>query len=78
MPSFLPPHRVLASVSGKHTVKLWDLADTDRPRSVLTGHNDTIQSLTFNLTGTLMVATCRDKKTAYSTLVQESKLFASL
>lgn len=53
---------VLASASGEHTVKLWDLADTDRPRSVLTGHNDTIQCLAFNPTGTLMATTCRDKK----------------
>ncbi|KAG1833202.1 hypothetical protein DFJ58DRAFT_870117 [Suillus subalutaceus] len=45
---------VLASASSEHAVKLWDLADTDRPRSVLTGHNDTIQCLTFNSTGTLM------------------------
>ncbi|KAG0704548.1 hypothetical protein DFH29DRAFT_801556 [Suillus ampliporus] len=53
---------VLASASGEHTVKLWDLADTDRPRAVLTGHNDTIQSLAFNPTGTLMATTCRDRK----------------
>lgn len=53
---------VLASASGEHTVKLWDLADTDRPRSVLTGHGDMIQSLAFNLTGTLMATTCRDRK----------------
>ncbi|OJA11530.1 hypothetical protein AZE42_09513 [Rhizopogon vesiculosus] len=53
---------VLASASGEHTIKLWDLADTDRPRSVLTGHGDTIQSLAFNTTGTLMATTCRDRK----------------
>ncbi|KAG1747782.1 uncharacterized protein EDB91DRAFT_1245269 [Suillus paluster] len=53
---------VLASASGEHTVKLWDLADTDRPRSILTGHNDTIQCLAFNPTGTLMATTCRDRK----------------
>ncbi|KAG1851640.1 hypothetical protein F4604DRAFT_2045663, partial [Suillus subluteus] len=39
---------VLASASSEHTIKLWDLADTDRPRSVLAGHNDTIQCLAFN------------------------------
>lgn len=55
---------VLASASSEHTVKLWDLADTDRPRSVLTGHSDTIQCLAFNPTGTLMATTCRDKKTS--------------
>ncbi|KAJ8583702.1 microtubule binding protein [Rhizopogon salebrosus TDB-379] len=53
---------VLASASGEYTVKLWDLADTDRPRSVLTGHGDMIQSFAFNLTGTLMATTCRDRK----------------
>ncbi|KAG2746383.1 hypothetical protein P692DRAFT_20835956 [Suillus brevipes Sb2] len=50
----------MRSASGEHTVKLWNLADTDRPLSVLTRHNDTIQCLA--LTGTLMATTCRDKK----------------
>ncbi|KAG1800645.1 uncharacterized protein BJ212DRAFT_1571320 [Suillus subaureus] len=53
---------VLASASSEHTVKLWDLADTDRPYSVLTGRNDTIQCLAFNPTSTLMATTCRDRK----------------
>lgn len=53
---------VLASASGEHTVKLWDLARTESPRSVLTGHGDAIQSLDFNWTGTLLATTCRDRK----------------
>lgn len=53
---------VLATASGDHLVKLWDLAKTELPRSVLTGHSDTIQSFTFNLTGTIIATTCRDKK----------------
>ncbi|KAL0954094.1 hypothetical protein HGRIS_005240 [Hohenbuehelia grisea] len=53
---------VLASASGEHTIKLWDLAGTDAPRATLTGHGDTIQSFTFNSTGTLLASTCRDRK----------------
>lgn len=53
---------VLASASGEHTVKLWDLANTEAPKSILSGHNDAIQSLAFNATGTLLVTTCRDRK----------------
>ncbi|ESK81997.1 actin-binding protein [Moniliophthora roreri MCA 2997] len=53
---------VLASASGEHTVKLWDLARTEEARSVLGGHGDAIQSLAFNSTGTLLATTCRDRK----------------
>jgi len=53
---------VLATASGEHLVKLWDLADPARPRSVLNGHGDTIQSLSFNATGSILVTTCRDRK----------------
>ena len=53
---------VLATASGEHSVKLWDLADLARPRSVLNGHGDTIQSLAFNATGSVLVMTCRDRK----------------
>lgn len=53
---------VLASASGEHTVKLWDLENSDRPRSILGGHNDAIQGLAFNPTGTLLATTCRDRK----------------
>ncbi|KAG9308138.1 hypothetical protein JVU11DRAFT_12492 [Chiua virens] len=53
---------VLATASGEHLVKLWDLADPSRPRSTLNGHGDTIQSFAFNLTGTILATTCRDKK----------------
>ncbi|KAJ7210397.1 microtubule binding protein [Mycena pura] len=53
---------VLASASGEHTVKLWDLANPEEPRSVLVGHGDAIQSLAFNPTGTVLATTCRDRK----------------
>ncbi|KAG5641190.1 hypothetical protein DXG03_005790 [Asterophora parasitica] len=53
---------VLASASGEHTVRLWDLANTEDPRSVLVGHGDAIQSIAFNPTGTLLATTCRDRK----------------
>ncbi|KAG5636791.1 hypothetical protein H0H81_006844 [Sphagnurus paluster] len=53
---------VLASASGEHTVKLWDLANPEDARSVLGGHGDAIQSIAFNPTGTLLATTCRDRK----------------
>ncbi|KAF9442356.1 microtubule binding protein, partial [Macrolepiota fuliginosa MF-IS2] len=54
--------QVLATVSGEYTIKLWDLSATEDPRSVLSGHGDAVQSLTFNPTGTLLATTCRDRK----------------
>jgi coronin-1B/1C/6 len=53
---------VLASASGEHTVKLWDLANPENPRSILVGHNDAIQSIAFNPSGTLLATTCKDRK----------------
>ncbi|KJA22756.1 hypothetical protein HYPSUDRAFT_201850 [Hypholoma sublateritium FD-334 SS-4] len=53
---------IVASSSGEYTVKLWDLANPEDPRSVLTGHSDIVQSLAFNPTGTLLATTSRDRK----------------
>lgn len=53
---------VLASASGEHTVKLWDLANPENAKVTLGGHADTIQSFAFNFTGTLLVTICRDRK----------------
>ncbi|CAE6473912.1 hypothetical protein ACGC1H_003877 [Rhizoctonia solani] len=54
---------VLASTTvGDGTVRLWDLADANEAKIALTGHSDTIQSLTWNPTGTLLATTCRDRK----------------
>lgn len=53
---------VLATASGDSLVKLWDLANPEDPRTVLSGHGDIIQSLAFNSTGTLLATTCRDRK----------------
>ncbi|KAJ7181071.1 microtubule binding protein [Mycena filopes] len=53
---------VVASASGEHTVKLWDLANPEDPRAVLGGHADAIQNIAFNPTGTLLATTCRDRK----------------
>ena len=53
---------VLATATGEHTVKLWDLGSPESAKSVLTGHADSIQSVAFNPTGTLLVTTCRDRK----------------
>jgi coronin-1B/1C/6 len=53
---------VIATASGDHVVKLWDLNNTDDPRAVLTGHTDSIQSVAFNTSGTLLATTARDRK----------------
>lgn len=53
---------VLATATGEHTVKLWDLGSPEGAKAVLSGHGDTIQSIAFNPTGTLLVTTSRDRK----------------
>lgn len=53
---------VLATSTGDHFVKLWDLGNPEQPRSILHGHGDAIQSFTFNPNGNLLVTTCRDRK----------------
>ena len=53
---------VLAAASGEHSVKLWDLASSDSPRATLVGHTDTIQSMAYNNTGTILATTSRDRK----------------
>ncbi|KAF8194693.1 microtubule binding protein [Pholiota molesta] len=53
---------IVASSSGEYTVKLWDLANPEDPRSLLTGHGDIVQSMAFNTTGTLLATTSRDRK----------------
>lgn len=55
-------NNVLATSTGDHVVKLWDLANPESAKSVLGGHGDAIQSLTFNPWGTILVTTCRDRK----------------
>ncbi|KAI0693833.1 hypothetical protein BC835DRAFT_1275451 [Cytidiella melzeri] len=53
---------VLATATGEHTVKLWDLGSPENAKSVLSGHGDSIQCMAFNPSGTLLVTTCRDRK----------------
>ena len=53
---------VLATATGEHTVKLWDLGAPESAKAVLSGHGDSIQSLAFNPTGNLLVTTSRDRK----------------
>lgn len=53
---------IVASASGEHTVKLWDLANPEDARTTLGGHNDAIQSMAFDPTGTLLATTSRDRK----------------
>lgn len=55
-------NNVLATSTGDHVVKLWDLANPEAPKSVLGGHGDAIQSLAFNPWGTILATTSRDRK----------------
>ncbi|KAI0726368.1 microtubule binding protein [Fomitopsis betulina] len=55
-------NNVLASSTGDHVVKLWDIEKPESPGAVLGGHGDAIQSLAFNPNGNLLVTTCRDRK----------------
>lgn len=55
-------NNVLATTTGDHVVKLWDLANPESAKVVLGGHGDAIQSLAFNPSGNLLVTTCRDRK----------------
>ncbi|KAI8985629.1 microtubule binding protein [Trametes punicea] len=55
-------NNVLATSTGDHVVKLWDLSNPEGARSVLGGHGDAIQSIAWNPTGTTLVTTCRDRK----------------
>ncbi|KZT68697.1 DUF1900-domain-containing protein [Daedalea quercina L-15889] len=55
-------NNVLASTTGDHVVKMWDIESPEGPRAVLGGHGDAIQSLAFNPSGNLLVTTCRDRK----------------
>ncbi|KAI8058139.1 hypothetical protein BDF22DRAFT_615648 [Syncephalis plumigaleata] len=52
---------VVASSSADTTVKLWD-TEKAVERQTVEGHNEVIQSITWNYNGSLMATTCRDKK----------------
>ncbi|KAF9874141.1 actin-binding protein [Colletotrichum karsti] len=51
---------ILASASGDFTVKIWDIGTGANTHTLK--HNDIVQSLSWNASGTLMVTTSRDKK----------------
>ncbi|KAL1899746.1 Coronin-like protein crn1 [Ceratocystis pirilliformis] len=51
---------ILASASGDFSAKVWD-ASTGSPALSLV-HNDLVQSMSWNASGTLLVTTSRDKK----------------
>lgn len=52
---------VLAAATGDHAIKLFD-TEKQKPQIVLEGFTDSIQSMTFDWTGSTVAATCRDRK----------------
>jgi len=51
---------ILASASGDFTIKLWDVGTGQSPLTLK--HNDIVQSLTWNASGSMLATTSRDKK----------------
>ncbi|KAF7562180.1 hypothetical protein G7046_g1945 [Stylonectria norvegica] len=51
---------ILASASGDFNVKIWDIGTGQNVRTLK--HNDIVQSLSWNASGSMMVTTSRDKK----------------
>ncbi|KAF4459190.1 hypothetical protein FALBO_14054, partial [Fusarium albosuccineum] len=51
---------ILASASGDFTVKIWDIGTGQSP--LVLKHNDIVQSLSWNASGSMLVTTSRDKK----------------
>ncbi|KAF4945665.1 hypothetical protein FSARC_14398 [Fusarium sarcochroum] len=51
---------ILASASGDFTIKLWDVNTGQSPLTLK--HNDIVQSLTWNASGSMLATTSRDKK----------------
>ncbi|RGP69659.1 putative coronin, partial [Fusarium longipes] len=51
---------ILASASGDFTIKLWDVNTGQAPLTLK--HNDIVQSLTWNASGSMLATTSRDKK----------------
>ncbi|WFD44195.1 Coronin-like protein crn1 [Malassezia psittaci] len=52
---------VLAAATGDHAIKLFDV-EKQQAKVELRGFTDSIQSMTFDWTGSTIAATCRDKK----------------
>ncbi|KAH6888617.1 hypothetical protein B0T10DRAFT_57612 [Thelonectria olida] len=66
---------ILASASGDFTIKIWDL--TTGQNVLVLKHNDIVQSLSWNASGSMLVTTSRDKKVRVWDVRQEKAVHES-
>lgn len=53
---------VIMSVGFDYAIYVWDIANPDKPLREINCHSDTIYSCVWNLNGSLIATTCKDKK----------------
>lgn len=55
--AFSPVHASVIAGTDGNTIKLWNLANTSEPQTILSGHDGTVKSIAFSPTGELIVST---------------------
>ncbi|MYK96732.1 hypothetical protein F4009_22510 [Candidatus Poribacteria bacterium] len=60
--AFSPVDASLVAGTDGNTIKLWNLANTSEPQTILNGHVSTVKSLAFSPTGELLISTGLDNQ----------------